>query len=98
MTIGQLSSEFKREVSALLERNIGNALIIKTKKGDGYFISTSEDVTEACMEHFILDRFGVNQTQFEIILKMRPEELKEAVRQYKISKLKFELAQLENNL
>ena len=43
--IGQLSSEFKREVSALLERNIGDALIIKTKKGDGYCISTSEEVT-----------------------------------------------------
>ena len=50
------------------------------------------------MEHFILDRFSVNQIQFEMIIKMKPEELKEAVRQYKISKLKFELAQLENNI
>lgn len=96
--IGQLSSEFRRDMSALLETNIGDAIIITTKKGKGYMISKSEETTEACIEHFIQDRFGIGEEQFKVLLEMTPEQMRHAIRLRKIEKLKFELAQLENNI
>lgn len=94
----KIQQDFKDGVLDLLEKDVCVAYTVKTPTGKGYFLAADDVTVEACMDYIIDERFEISKEQFMTILLMSPDDMRHAIKLRKIEKLKFELAQLENNI